>query len=95
VLAALLHPVRRDPEVEHGGLAGDVGRQRPAQRRLDGIGRRDLRRRLRRGEGFYLSLPVIAGVPRAFDEMLAAGHEVFVCTSPLSGTRWCMPEKLA
>jgi 5'-nucleotidase len=46
-------------------------------------------------EGFYLSLPVIAGVPRAFDEMLAAGHEVFVCTSPLSGTRWCMPEKLA
>ena len=27
--------------------------------------------------------------------MLEAGHEVFVCTSPLSGTRWCMPEKLA
>jgi 5'-nucleotidase len=46
-------------------------------------------------EGFYLSLPVIAGVRRAFDEMLEAGHEVFVCTAPLSGTRWCMPEKLA
>jgi 5'-nucleotidase len=46
-------------------------------------------------EGFYLSLPVITGAPRAFDEMLEAGHEVFVCTSPLSGTRWCMPEKLA
>ena len=46
-------------------------------------------------EGFYLSLPVIAGAARALDEMLQAGHEVFVCTSPLSGTRWCMPEKLA
>jgi 5'-nucleotidase len=46
-------------------------------------------------EGFYLSLPVITGVPRAFDEMLKAGHEVFVCTAPLSGTRWCIPEKLA
>jgi 5'-nucleotidase len=46
-------------------------------------------------EGFYLSLPLIAGVPRALQEMLDAGHEVFVCTSPLSGTRWCMPEKLA
>ena len=38
---------------------------------------------------------MITGAPRAFDEMLGAGHEVFVCTSPLSGTRWCMPEKLA
>lgn len=46
-------------------------------------------------EGFYLSLPVISGAVRALEEMLAAGHEVFVCTSPLSGTRWCMPEKLA
>jgi 5'-nucleotidase len=45
--------------------------------------------------GFYLSLPVIAGAPRALEEMLEAGHEVFVCTSPLSGTRYCMPEKLA
>ncbi len=45
-------------------------------------------------EGFYLSLPVIPGAARALEEMLEAGHEVFVCTSPLSGTRWCMPEKL-
>jgi len=44
--------------------------------------------------GFYLSLPVIAGAARALEEMLEAGHEVFVCTSPLSGTRWCMQEKL-
>ena len=48
-----------------------------------------------KAEGFYLSLPVITGAPRALEEMLEAGHEVFVCTSPLSGTRWCMPEKLA
>jgi 5'-nucleotidase len=46
-------------------------------------------------EGFYLSLPVIDGAARALEEMLEAGHEVFICTSPLSGTRWCMPEKLA
>jgi hypothetical protein len=43
-------------------------------------------------KGFYLNLPVMTGAPRALDEMLKAGHEVFVCTSPLSGTRWCMPE---
>jgi 5'-nucleotidase len=46
-------------------------------------------------EGFYLSLPVIPGAARALEEMREAGHEVFVCTSPLSGTRFCMPEKLA
>jgi 5'-nucleotidase len=27
--------------------------------------------------------------------MLGAGHEVFLCTSPLTGSRWCVPEKLA
>jgi 5'-nucleotidase len=48
-----------------------------------------------KSEGFYLSLPVISGAVRALDEMLAAGHEVFICTAPLSGARWCMPEKLA
>jgi 5'-nucleotidase len=48
-----------------------------------------------KAEGFYLSLPVIAGAARALEEMLEAGHEVFVCTAPLSGTRYCMPEKLA
>src|ERR1700753_2879617 len=37
-------------------------------------------------EGFYLSLPVIAGAAKALEEMLEAGHEVFVCTAPLSGT---------
>ena len=27
--------------------------------------------------------------------MLEAGHDVFLCTSPLTGSRWCAPEKLA
>jgi hypothetical protein len=27
--------------------------------------------------------------------MRDAGHEVFVCTSQLTGSQWCVPEKLA
>jgi len=44
---------------------------------------------------FYRNLPVIAGAPEALREMREAGHEVFLCTSPLTGSRWCVPEKLA
>ncbi len=45
--------------------------------------------------GFYLDLPVIAGAVAALEEMRAAGHQVFLCTSPLTGSPWCVPEKLA
>ncbi len=44
---------------------------------------------------FYRNLPVIAGAPEALREMREAGHEVFLCTSPLTSSRWCVPEKLA
>lgn len=46
-------------------------------------------------KGFFLSLPVIPGALEALREMREAGHEVFVCTSPLTGSQWCVPEKLA
>jgi len=46
-------------------------------------------------EGFYRNLPVIPGAPRALREMLEVGHDVFLCTSPLTGSPWCVPEKLA
>jgi 5'-nucleotidase len=46
-------------------------------------------------QGFFRNLPVIAGAPQALEEMRAAGHQVRLCSSPLSGSPWCIPEKLA
>jgi 5'-nucleotidase len=48
-----------------------------------------------RSEGFYRDLPAIEYASAALAEMLTAGHDVFLCTSPLTGSRWCLPEKLA
>jgi 5'-nucleotidase len=48
-----------------------------------------------RTEGFYRDLPAIEYASAALEEMLAAGHDVFLCSSPLTGSRWCVPEKLA
>jgi 5'-nucleotidase len=48
-----------------------------------------------RAEGFYRDLPVIDGAPAALQEIRDAGHEVFVCTSPLTGAPRCVAEKLA
>lgn len=46
-------------------------------------------------EGFYRNLPPINDAPAALEEMLGAGHDVFLCTSPMISSRWCVPEKLA
>jgi 5'-nucleotidase len=46
-------------------------------------------------EGFYRHLPVVPRGPAALEEMLQAGHDVFLCTSPQISSRWCVPEKLA
>ncbi len=48
-----------------------------------------------RTEGFYRDLLPIKYASTALEEMLEAGHDVFLCTSPLPGSRWCAPEKLA
>ena len=48
-----------------------------------------------RREEFFLKLPAITGAVEALKEMGEAGHEVFLCTSPLTSARWCVPEKLA
>ena len=48
-----------------------------------------------RTQGFYRDLPAIKHAPAALEEMLEAGHGVFLCTSPLVSSRWCVPEKLA
>ena len=43
--------------------------------------------------GFYRTLEPIEGGVEAIREMLELGHEVFVCTSPLSDYRNCVLEK--
>jgi len=47
-----------------------------------------------RTEGFYRNLPAIEAAPAALEEMLEAGHDVFLCTSPVISSRWCVQEKL-
>lgn len=44
-------------------------------------------------KGFYANLPPIAGAVEGFHAMLAAGHDVCLCTSPHSYCRDCVPEK--
>jgi hypothetical protein len=36
-----------------------------------------------------------ANARAALEEMLGSGHQVFLCTSPVIGSRWCAQEKLA
>lgn len=46
-------------------------------------------------EGFYRSLPPIEGAVEAMEEMLAAGHDVNICTAPLTSNLYCASEKHA
>ena len=43
--------------------------------------------------GFCLSLPPIPGGKEALEEMKSLGHEVFICTAPLSHYENCVLEK--
>jgi 5'-nucleotidase len=43
--------------------------------------------------GFYENLPVVDGAVAALNEMLQQGHDVKICTSPLSVFRNCVLEK--
>lgn len=55
---------------------------------------RDLVRRIYRSDGFYGSLEPVPGSKQALEAMRAAGHTVFICTSPLHGSRTCIPDKM-
>lgn len=43
--------------------------------------------------GFFRDLPPIPGAIDAVGELLALGHDVRICTSPLNQYRHCVPEK--
>ena len=43
--------------------------------------------------GFFRDMMPIAGGKEALDEMRELGHEVFICTSPLSAYKNCVLEK--
>ena len=43
--------------------------------------------------GFYRDLPAIAGAVEAMTALLDQGHDVRICTSPLTQYRNCVPEK--
>ena len=44
-------------------------------------------------QGFYASLAPMPGAAIALKEMLSMGHDVFICTSPLSKSEHCAAEK--
>jgi len=48
---------------------------------------------IRRSKNFYLSFQPVPGSTQAIKEMLELGHEVFICTSPLSHYEHCVVEK--
>ena len=43
--------------------------------------------------GFILGLPPVPGALAAMDDMLAAGHDVRICTAPLTEFTHCVTEK--
>lgn len=43
--------------------------------------------------GFFANLPPVTGAIDAAQQLLAAGHDVRICTSPITHYRYCMPEK--
>lgn len=43
--------------------------------------------------GFYRNLPPIAGAIKSINGLLALGHDVRICTSPLNAYRHCVLEK--
>lgn len=45
--------------------------------------------------GFFLSLPPKAGALEAAQALLATGHDVRICTSPINEYRHCVGEKIA
>ena len=46
-----------------------------------------------RRERFFAELPPIAGAIEGLRAMMAAGHDVRICTAPLTQYRYCVPEK--
>lgn len=43
--------------------------------------------------GYYRNLPIVPGAKTAVEAMCAAGHQVYICTSPRSNHRNCVEEK--
>lgn len=50
-------------------------------------------REMQREAGFFRSLPPIPGAIDAANELIRMGVEVRICTSPLTGNRFCPSEK--
>jgi 5'-nucleotidase len=46
-------------------------------------------------QGFYLNLGLVLGASEAVRELIRLGHEVWICTSPLSRNPHCVSEKYA
>ena len=45
--------------------------------------------------GFFESLPPVSGAVEAARALLAAGHDVRICTAPVNQYRYCAGEKIA
>jgi len=54
---------------------------------------REQARAIKRQPGFFLGLEPIPGAPEAARRMLELGHEVFICTAPITDCATCPMEK--
>lgn len=45
-------------------------------------------------QGFYLNLPIVPGAVDGINELVAKGHRVQICTSPLESNPYCREEKV-
>lgn len=46
-------------------------------------------------KGFYLNLPIVAGAKEEVLRIIERGHEVRICTAPLTQHKHCVDEKFA
>jgi len=54
---------------------------------------REKARAIKREPGFFLGLEPLPGAPEAARRMLELGHEVFICTAPITDCATCPMEK--
>jgi 5'-nucleotidase len=54
---------------------------------------RDQVRALIRRKNFFRNLPPVEHALVGINELVQAGHEVFICTSPVTNHRYCLGEK--
>lgn len=87
-------------EMEDAGFPLDISERRqfysaPEYHARFGAQAAELARTIIHSPGFFAELPPIEGALDSVHELVAHGHDVMLCTSPLLGSLWSASEKYA